>query len=620
MVVMKGAPERILNRCSKILVQGEERDFDESLRAEVNEANASFGKLGERVLAFARYQLDPEIYSKNPPYQFDIKGWKKWMHVKERDENIPGWFPMHNLTLVGLVSLNDPPRLRVDHSVTICRQAGIKVIMVTGDQPPTAAAIAEKVNIITDPSLEYNNMLAAGYSQEEAWAQSRAVVVHGDLLAEKHANEDNLDDDDPEKGRFLLDWISKPEVVFARTTPSQKLLIVDACQKAGHIVAVTGDGVNDSPAIKKADIGIAMGSGSDVAKNAADMLLLDDNFSSIVNGVEQGRVIFDNLKKSICYTLSSNIPELTPFLLFIIIQIPLPLTTILILCVDIGTDMLPAVAFAYEYGELDIMERKPRNAKRDHLVGARLLCFAYLQTGLIQTMAGWFTYFYVLNDYGIKPHTVVTLVQAYGYFPKDDDTYDAFEPNWGNSNYGNPDEYDKLNWDTSLVSYMDIRLFYVFRGANHWAKCRWDPRDDSIPHFWRFSKVTHDTQICYTPEALHYAQGAYLITIIVSQWGNNILCKTRTLSISQHQMSNGMANFGLIFETVLVIFISYIKALEIGLGTRAVACPHFGIPCFTYFTLELLYDEVRKIYVRRGIKREGNKIIYTGWIARNTHW
>jgi len=120
-----------------------------------------------------------------------------------------------------------------------------------------------------------------------------------------------------------------------------------------------------------------MGSGSDVAKNAADMILLDDNFSSIVNGIEEGRLIFDNLKKSINYTLTSNIPEIIPFILFIILQIPLPLSTLLILTIDLGTDMLPAIAFANELPELDIMERQPRNAKRDHLVGMKLLMSSY---------------------------------------------------------------------------------------------------------------------------------------------------------------------------------------------------------------------------------------------------
>jgi len=130
---MKGAPERILRRCSKILVDGVEKPFDEDTRKEVNNANDQLGRLGERVLAFARYELEPEIFTKSPPYPFDVKDWKSWKDVEEHDPSIKGWFPMYNLTLVGLVSLNDPPRNGVDLAVEKCRKAGIKVIMVTGD-------------------------------------------------------------------------------------------------------------------------------------------------------------------------------------------------------------------------------------------------------------------------------------------------------------------------------------------------------------------------------------------------------------------------------------------------------------------------------------------------------
>jgi sodium/potassium-transporting ATPase subunit alpha len=168
-----------------------------------------------------------------------------------------------------------------------------------------------------------------------------------------------------------------------------------------------------------------MGSGSDVAKNAADMLLLDDNFSSIVNGVEEGRLIFDNLKKSIAYTLSSNIPEILPFIFFILFQVPLPLSTVLILCIDLGTDMVPAISFAYENPELDIMDRVPRNSKRDHLVNSKLICFAYLQIGVIQASAGMYTYFLVLNDYGIRPHTLWGLSILKNELPRDTDVYNA---------------------------------------------------------------------------------------------------------------------------------------------------------------------------------------------------
>ena len=194
------------------------------------------------------------------------------------------------------------------------------------------------------------------------------------------------------------------EIVFARTSPQQKLIIVEGCQRLGAIVAVTGDGVNDSPALKKADIGIAMGiAGSDVSKQAADMILLDDNFASIVTGVEEGRLIFDNLKKSIAYTLTSNIPEISPFLMFILANIPLPLGTVTILCIDLGTDMVPAISLAYEKAESDIMRRKPRDAKKDKLVNERLISISYGQIGMMQASAGFFAYFVIMAECGFLP-------------------------------------------------------------------------------------------------------------------------------------------------------------------------------------------------------------------------
>lgn len=200
------------------------------------------------------------------------------------------------------------------------------------------------------------------------------------------------------------------EIVFARTTPQQKLLIVEGCQRRGEVVAVTGDGVNDSPALKKADIGVAMGiTGSDVSKEAADMILLDDNFSSIVTGVEEGRVIFDNLKKSICYTLSSKPPEMAPFLLFILLDIPLALGAVTILCIDLGTDMLPAISLAYEAAETDIMTRDPRNPRVDKLVTHKLVSVAYGIMGSIQAFAGFFAYFAIMWENGWHPYRLLGI-------------------------------------------------------------------------------------------------------------------------------------------------------------------------------------------------------------------
>jgi len=632
-VFLKGAPEKVLKRCSHILISDEKsgeiksQAFDQNASFEAEAANSRFGLMGERVLAFARFDLDPRDFAKN--YQFDTKEWAKWDGIVTADSQSKpaGWFPMYDLTLVGLISLNDPPRPKVDVSVQKCKDAGVKVIMVTGDQPPTAAAIAHKVNIISDPNMELQTILdnethadGTPLTYDEAFAKCNAIVIHGDFLAKINNAEDALDDDEIEKGRTVMDWIRKPEVVFARTTPSQKLLIVDACQRLGHVVAVTGDGVNDSPAIKQADIGIAMGSGSEVAQNAADMLLLDDNFSSIVKGVEEGRLIFDNLKKSIAYTLSSNIPEISPFLFFMIFQIPQPLSTVLILCIDLGTDMYPAISFAYENPELDIMERYPRNSKRDHLVNAKLISFAYLQIGIVQAAAGFFTYFYIMHDYGYTPGVLFGLASEKGWMPADTDVYVGdVETSRGNSQF-NIVESKALDMLGPRQSAVDVRLFFVERKQEEWAECRWGD-DSDVPDFWKYSHVSQN-QICYTIEALYYAQCGYLVSIVCVQWSDLLICKTRNLSISQQGMWNRNANHALLSETLLCLFLCYFKWINAGLGTRMIAFPHFAIPSVSFFMIIIFYDETRKVFLRKGMEfsRSTGRIKMKGWVVRNTYY
>lgn len=272
--------------------------------------------------------------------------------------------------------------------------------MVTGDQPVTAASIAKQCNIITEETV---NDIAEreGKSFDEVFHRSDAIVIHGDQLTKMALEDEGLPES--EQGKKLEKWLTKSQIVFARTSPAQKLVIVKGCQKMGEVVAVTGDGVNDSPAIKKADIGISMGiTGTDVAKDAADMILLNDDFSAIVIGVEEGRRIFDNLKKSICYALTSQVAQMLPFIGFIILQFPLPVTTVVVLYISIGTDLIPAIAFAYEPGQLDIMTRKPRS-KEQHLVTLTLMCQAYGFVGWTQFWGAMFCYYVVANDFGFTP-------------------------------------------------------------------------------------------------------------------------------------------------------------------------------------------------------------------------
>merc|ERR1711962_227784 len=437
LLVMKGAPERILDRCSTIVVDGTERPLNDEWKDAFNTAYMELGGLGERVLGFCDMILPADKYPVGYPFDAD-------------EEN----FPLEGLRFVGLMSMIDPPRAAVPDAVSKCRSAGIKVIMVTGDHPITAKAIAKSVGIISDGTETVEDIATRkGIPVEEVNPrEALAAVVHGGEI--KDLSEKALDE--------ILMYHT--EIVFARTSPQQKLIIVEGCQRMGAIVAVTGDGVNDSPALKKADIGVAMGiAGSDVSKQAADMILLDDNFASIVTGVEEGRLIFDNLKKSIAYTLTSNIPEISPFLLFILADVPLPLGTVTILCIDLGTDMVPAISMAYEQAESDIMKRQPRNPFTDKLVNERLISLAYGQIGMIQASAGFFVYFVILAENGFWPGKLLGLRRA---------------------------------WDSMAVN--DLEDSY----GQEWT--------------YRDRKILEYT--CHT---------AFFVSIVIVQWADLIICKTR---------------------------------------------------------------------------------------------
>ncbi|KAK1167893.1 sodium/potassium-transporting ATPase subunit alpha-1-like [Acipenser oxyrinchus oxyrinchus] len=508
LLVMKGAPERILDRCATILIQGKEQPLDDEMKDAFQNAYLELGGLGERVLGFCHMLLPDDQFPEG--FKFDV------------DELN---FPTEKLCFVGLMAMIDPPRAAVPDAVSKCRSAGIKVIMVTGDHPITAKAIAKGVGIISEGNETVEDIAARLNIPvgEVNPRDAKACVIHGGDL--KELTSDQLDD--------LLKHHT--EIVFARTSPQQKLIIVEGFQRQGAIVAVTGDGVNDSPALKKADIGVAMGiSGSDVSKQAADMILLDDNFASIVTGVEEGRLIFDNLKKSIAYTLTSNIPEITPFLFFIIASIPLALGTVTILCIDLGTDMLPAISLAYEGPESDIMKRQPRNPKIDKLVNERLISMAYGQFGMISAVGGFFTYFVILADNGFLPMRLLGI---------------------------------RLEWEDKSLNDLE----------------------DSYGQQWTYEQRKVVEFTCQT---------AFFISIVIVQWAILIICKTRKNSVFHQGMKNNVLTLGLFEETALAAFLSYCPGMDVALRMYPLK-PTWWVCALPFAVMVFIYDEIRKVIIRR---------------------
>jgi len=339
--VNKGAWESIAPLASGLRVGEEVLLLDAARRAEADEAVRSLSAQGYRVIAVAGRELGEE----------------REREACERE-----------LVIEGLLCLEDPLREEVPGAVARCREAGIDVVLITGDHPETARAIATGAGIVP------------------AAADTAQVTLTGDVLEAASIEE-------------VAKHLDRGVRIFARTTPSQKMTIVRALRSRDKVVAMTGDGVNDAPALKAADVGIAMGSGTDVAKESAQILLLDDNFASIVAGVEEGRTVYANIKKFTNYVLVSNGPEILPYLLFILLPIPLALTVIQILSIDLGTDIIPSMALGQEPPEPDTMQRPPRTGE-EGLLSFGLIAHSYFFLGLLEALWSFALFFLVLTRGG----------------------------------------------------------------------------------------------------------------------------------------------------------------------------------------------------------------------------
>ncbi len=338
----KGAPLEVLRSCHRWLRAGQMTDLTQGDRQHITEANDRYAREGFRVLGLAIRQGDPDLLAQSP-------------QVLEQ-----------NLVFVGLVAMFDPPRPEVPDAIARCHEAGIQITMVTGDYGLTAEAIARRIGLVNE----------------------KVRVVTGDGLG--HLSDAQL--------RQILKYRSG--LVFARMAPEQKLRLVQAYQDLGNIVAVTGDGVNDAPALRAANIGVAMGlNGTDVAREAADIVLTDDNFATIVSAIEEGRTVYQNIRKFMTYILASNVAELVPFLAMVLLNIPPALGIMQILAIDLGTDMIPALALGIEKAEKGTMKLPPRQ-KNQALLDRPLLLRAYCFLGLIEAGLGMTGFFLIWASYG----------------------------------------------------------------------------------------------------------------------------------------------------------------------------------------------------------------------------
>jgi sodium/potassium-transporting ATPase subunit alpha len=569
---IKGAPEVVYRLCNRVLTgrDGECAEYADKYKRAYDDTYEHMASLGHRVLGFAELLLPGDQYPEDFVFDKNTKN-----------------YPLGDFVFVGLASLQDPPKHGVREAIGTCRIAGIKVIMVTGDHPLTAEAIGRKINLMIGETRAMVAKRKGRPIEEIGESEFNSIVVPG-------AQIDSLTDAEWDN----IFW--KDEIIFARTSPKHKLEIVRHAQSMGHIVGVTGDGINDSPALKKADLGIAMNmSGSDVSKEAASLIILDDNFASIVRGIEEGRLIFINLKKSIQYTISHSTPEVLPNLLYVIVPIPLPLSAILILVIDLGFELIAALSFAWDppetkEGLIKLPPRKPvtpetsnrfrrralrnlqshydeeagvvispedrtifqkllyrarqpftkgywvdrfENTGAEVLVDGPLLSWAYFEIGSIEAIGALSSFFIVLYRRGISP-------------------YDARKMQRG---IGSP--------------------------TNYWS-------EDATP----YNGIDGPTQF----DILAEAQSMYYWSIMTMQMFNLFACKTRlTLPFGKYMFENRVTFYSILAGASLAAFIIYTPGVEVVFKTSRSLLPLYWLVPMAFGCIILGYAALRIVVRRR---------------------
>ena len=566
-LLMKGAPERVLPLCTTRLVgpnlQGREDQFDHK---EVTGVVQHLANHGERVIAVAMRKLG----------------------AGERPENAEHM--LEGLCFLGLLSMEDPPREGVKEAVNVCRQAGIRVAMITGDHIDTAVSISRQINLISGeedamvhrvqdlPRHEGTGITHDHYHQLQqqpgshgsrpspsasALAPKAGESVKGKLVGRSELTSPtffsnvgrngrgNINDADESADQGTVkavaltgadvdhalkteadwDWVLKhEELVFARTSPENKMTIVKEFQKRDHIVAVTGDGVNDSGALKCADIGIAMGAGTDIAKEAAGMVLLDNSFASIVTGVEQGRLVFDNIKKVVLYLLpAGSWSEMLPVIAAVFLGMPQPLSSFQMIIICMLTDLFPSLAMVYESAEADTMHRPPRNVKLERMVNTRLLAHAYLNIGMVESFAAFLIFFHYMSSYAnISPGDMLLVFDQWG------DGYLGYSA-------------DELNE-------------YLLRG-----------------------------------------QTVFFVALVITQFGNALAVRTRRVTaLWPWHEPNYMLFVGMGCSLVVAIFVVYVPAMNQNINTRPIPAEYWFLPLCSALIIPML-DELRKLAVRKGV-------------------